>query len=169
MIVCWGIQNLDEVAPARACSCSDARTINWKFFWRIPADHSSLAKMTACGQFRRARRLREKICLHALRLNLRKRSVSAPKAVWIGLRLGGSNKKGAKLCMPGHSKAICRNHLSRNQTCSKWNGRRVPESARCFQRLTKRALFLKKLPDARSSRHRRSFSTVYRQPSKANQ
>src|SRR6266496_1335775 len=169
MTGCGNTRNLNEVASAPVWSCSGARTIKSKFFWRILAGHSSPAKMTACVQFRRARLLREKICLHALRLNLRKRSVSAPKVFWTGSRLGGSSKKGAKLCMPGRSKAICRNHSSRNQIYSKWNGRYVPESARCFQRSIRRAFFLKKLRDANSSRRRCRFLTVYATRPKADQ
>src|SRR6266536_333066 len=125
--------------------------------------------MTGYGQSRRARLLREKICLHALRLNLRKRSVSAPKVFWTGSRLGGTSKKGEKLCMPGRSKAICPNNSSRNQICSKWNGHRVPESARCFRRSIRRAFFPKKLRGANSSRRRCRFLTVYATRLKADQ
>src|SRR5262249_62347171 len=119
MIVCRNTQNLNEVAPAPVCSCSGAGTTTWKFCWRIPGDHSSLAKTMVYGQSQRGRPLQEKISLRALRLNLKKKSASGRAAN--GSSSAQSNRKAAKLCTPGHSKAICRNHSNANQIYSKWN------------------------------------------------
>src|SRR5205823_1008388 len=158
----WGsTQNPNEVESAPACSCSGAGKTNLKFCWRIPADPSTSKKTTAHGQSQRARRLREKICSHALRLNSKRRSVSAPKLFATTLSSAQSYKRAAKLCTAGRSKVICQNHLNANQICSKWNGHRVPVSARCFQRSIGCAFFLTPLRDANSSRHRCRFLIVY--------
>src|SRR5437016_6491387 len=84
-----------------------------------------------------------------------------PKNVRDYIELGSIYKRAARLCTPGHSRAICRKHSNANQIYSKWNGPLVLADARNFPRWIRRAFFLTKSRDAKSSRHRYLFWTVY--------
>ena len=85
-----------------------------------------------------------------------------PEGVLDWIALGWIKQKGRQNCAClGIRRRFARIIRAANQICSKWNGHRVPESARCFQRLIRRAFFLKKLRDAKSSRRRCLFLTVY--------
>ena len=65
-----------------------------------------------------------------------------PEEFWTGLRLVDQTKRGQNCACLGIRRRFTE-PLSRDQICSNWNGRHVPESARCFQRLISRAFFLK--------------------------
>src|SRR6266487_1506748 len=58
---CKKAQNLREIASAPGCSCSAARTKNSKCFLLILGAHSFSGKMTALGQFQKAKLHSEKI------------------------------------------------------------------------------------------------------------
>src|SRR4029453_4986359 len=76
-----------------------------------------------------------------------------PEGVVDWIALGGIKQKGGKMFIAGGFEGILRNSFGRNQIWLKWNGHRVPENARCFHRSMRRASFLKRLRDAKSSRH----------------
>src|SRR6266487_1785061 len=69
---CKKAQNLREVASAPGCSCSVTGTTGRKCCSCIRAARSLLRKTMERGKFPKAKMLREKNCLHALILNLKK-------------------------------------------------------------------------------------------------
>src|SRR4029453_14583250 len=89
-----------------------------------------------------------------------------PEGVVDWIALGWIKQKGGKIVHAWGFEGDLPESLRRKQICSKRSGHRVPENARCLQRSMRRASFLKRLRDAKSSRHRCLFLTVYATPPK---
>ncbi len=97
MMGCEKTRNLHEVASAPVCSCSGAGTIKSKFFWRILADHSSLAKTTAYGQSQRARLLPGEDLLTRAQIEFEEEVGFRPEGVLDWIALGWIKQKGGKI------------------------------------------------------------------------